>query len=469
MTLPTTLRLDRLELRNFRCFSECTIDLHPELTVLVAENGRGKTAVLDAIGISLGLFVDTIANGRHGHGFERSDVRLARNADGSMVPELPVELKASGSADGSRLSWRRAVNTLGKHRVRTTSREAKTLVAAAEGLRQRLTEFAGGKRDQPPPLPLVAFYGTGRLWSEHKLTERKRGAGQSSIGRVAGYLDSLSSSSSFKAFADWYERMANAARSTTSVALGPAERPEKLLAAVRNATRIVLEPTRWHDIDWEFPPVDDNGQPQGAGYLVVEHPDHGRLPLSVLSDGVRNMIALVADLAHRCARLNPQFGEKAAELTPGILLIDEVDMHLHPRWQQLVVGLFQRAFPAMQLVVSTHSPHVLSTVDVNCIRVIRVVDGAGVLQTPKFQTKGVESADVLAAIMGVDPVPQVEEAKELSEYRSLIEDGAAGTAKAVTLRKKLVEHFGHDHPLILDCDRLLRFQAFKRSKQPGEQ
>jgi predicted ATP-binding protein involved in virulence len=469
MTLPSTLRLDRLELRNFRCFAECTIDLHPSLTVLVAENGRGKTAVLDAIGISLGLFVDTIAGNGHKHGFERTDVRLAQNVDGRMSPILPVRLKASGSADGARLSWGRAVKTLGKSRVRTTNREAQTLVAAAEGLRQRLSGFAGGEREQPPPLPLVAFYGTGRLWSEHRLTERKRGAGQSSMGRVAGYLDSLSSSSSFKTFVDWYERTANAARSTTSVALGPAERPEKLLAAVRNATRIVLEPTRWRDIDWEFPPVDENGQAQGAGYLVVEHPDHGRLPLSVLSDGVRNMIALVADLAHRCARLNPQFGEKAAELTPGILLIDEVDMHLHPRWQQLVVGLLQRAFPAMQLVVSTHSPHVLSTVDVGCIRVIRLVDGAGILETPKFQTKGVESADVLAAIMGVDPVPQVEEAKEVSEYRSLIEDGAGETPNALAHRRKLIEHFGHDHPLILDCDRLLRFQAFKRAKQPGAQ
>lgn len=469
MTLPTTLRLDRLELRNFRCFADCTIDLHPTLTVLVAENGRGKTAVLDAIGIALGLFVDTIASNGQSHGFERSDVRLARDADGRMAPVLPVELKANGSADGARLSWSRAVNSLGKQRVRTTNRDAKTLREAAEGLRKRLTGFALGEREQPPPLPIVAFYGTGRLWSEHRLTERKRNSGASAMGRVAGYVDSLSSSSSFKVFVDWYERMANAARSTTSVALGPTERPEKLLAAVRDATRIVLEPTRWRNIDWEFPPTDENGQLRGRGQLVVEHPDHGRLPLTVLSDGVRNMIALVADLAHRCARLNPHFGEQAAKLTPGILLIDEVDMHLHPRWQQLVVELLRRAFPAMQLVVSTHSPHVLSTVDVGSIRVIRVEDGTGVLVTPKFQTKGVESADVLAAIMGVDPVPQVEEAKALSEYRSLIEDGAGETPKGLALRTKLVEHFGHDHPLILDSDRLRRFQTFKRSTRLGEQ
>ena len=56
----TELRLDQLILHNFRCFSECTIDLHPKLTVLVAENGRGKSAILNAIGIAFGLFVDTV-------------------------------------------------------------------------------------------------------------------------------------------------------------------------------------------------------------------------------------------------------------------------------------------------------------------------------------------------------------------------------------------------------------------------
>ena len=161
MTLPSTLRLDRLALRNFRCFADCSVELHPQLTVLVAENGRGKTAVLDAIGISLGLFVDTIAGTRQSHGFERSDVRLSRTPDGAMLPALPVELTASGSADGARLSWRRALNGAGA-RARTTTKDAETLRAAAEQLRQRLQGFAAGGRQQPPPLPIVAFYGTGR-------------------------------------------------------------------------------------------------------------------------------------------------------------------------------------------------------------------------------------------------------------------------------------------------------------------
>lgn len=451
MTLTSTLRLDRLLLSNFRCFSECTVDLHPQLTVLVAENGYGKTAILDAIGIAFGLFVDTLLGTRQSHGFDRIDVRLVRGDDVTMTPALPTELIAEGLVDGHQLRWRHALKGFGD-RARTTRQHAKNLRNAAQMLRRRLDSHATGEQEETPTLPLVAFYGTGRLWSKHRLTEARRTAGPSTVGRMSGYIDCLSSSSSFKSFVDWYKETASAIRHIPASAYGPDEGPMKLLAAVRQATRTVLEPTGWQEIDWSFK----------LNVLVVEHPDHGRLPLSVLSDGVRNMIALVADLAHRCIRLNPHFGESAAKLTPGILLIDEVDMHLHPRWQQLVIGLLQKVFPAMQMVLSTHSPHVLSTVDVDSIRVIRVRDGQGVLETPTFQTRGVESADVLATIMGVDPVPQVEEARWLSDYRALIEDGNAETPKATALRTRLVNHFGFEHPLMLDCDRLIRFQAFKR-------
>ena len=117
-----------------------------------------------------------------------------------------------------------------------------------------------------------------------------------------------------------------------------------------------MSPQAGRPIDWEFAPKDAAGYSQGRGYVVVEHSENGRLPLSQLSDGVRNMVSLIADLAYRSVRLNPHLGEEAARLTPGILLIDEIDMHLHPRWQQLVVDLLQKTFSAMQMILTTHSP-----------------------------------------------------------------------------------------------------------------
>ncbi|WP_437322865.1 AAA family ATPase [Sorangium sp. So ce381] len=451
MSSSGMLHLDRLSLRNFRCFTACEVELHGKLTVLVADNGHGKTAILDAIGIALGLFVDTVSGIQKYRGFDREDVRHVPAEDGAMRAALPTEIEASGSVDGKRIRWSRALAGDGA-RARTTTKDAGELRRAAQGLRDRIDAFAAGPGKARPLLPLVAFYGTGRLWSEHRLTEGKRGPDPATLGRLSGYIDCLSSSSSFKTFVAWYEDMANAARNPASVAYGPQERPEKLLAAVRKATRAVLAPTGWHSLDWDFE----------QRKLVVEHADHGRLPLSALSDGVRNMVALVADLAHRCVRLNPHFGEEAARSTPGILLIDEVDMHLHPRWQQLVVDLLRKVFPEMQMVVTTHSPHVLSTVDVDSIRIIRHRDGETVLDTPTFQTRGVESADVLAAIMGVDPVPQVEEARLLTDYRALVQTGRDDRVDGRRTWQRLIEHFGADHPVIHDLATLRRLQEFKR-------
>ena len=458
---PTaTLRLDHLVLRNFRCFASCEVDFHPRLTVLVAENGRGKTAILDGIATALGPLVDELAQTRAWRGIDHGDVRLVQGADGQMAPVLPSAVEARGVVDGERLIWGMRLNGVAK-RARTSSKELKSLRKQAVVVRSRLDAYAHQGRELAPPLPLVAYYGTGRLWAEHRLTERRKRRDSSPMGRLSGYNDCLSSASSFKSFVDWYEGAMNAERNPTSIAFHPDERPYKLVSAVREATRVVLAPTRWEVLDWQFPPKDEYGNETGLGYLVVEHPVHGRLPVSRLSDGVRNMVALVADVAHRCARLNPQFGEEAARRTPGVLLIDEVDMHLHPGWQQEITELLHRAFPQMQLIVTTHSPQVLSTVDASCIRVLDVVDGRGDLDTPSVQTLGVESADVLARIMGVSPTPDVEEARKLSRYRALIQQGLAEGVEATSLRGVLETHYGPQHPLMVECKRLLRLQKLK--------
>lgn len=450
-----SIHLDELKLHNFRCFEDCALKLHQKLTVLVAENGQGKTALLDGIGIAFGLFIDTIAGTRQLRGFDRTDVRLVRRDDsGQMEPILPTSFSASAVFDGRQVQWSRALTGYGS-RARTTTRNAEELVLVAQQVRDTVDVAPTGEQVFST-LPLVAFYGTGRLWSEHRLTEAKKAMSEDRSGRLSGYTDCLSSSSSFKGAVAWYEnKMLETKDARFSSQL---KKNLALLSCVQQATRLVLEPTGWHELDWDF----------DRRSLVVSHPIHGQLPLSALSDGVRNMIAIIADIARRCASLNPHLGESAARLTPGLLLIDEVDMHLHPKWQQLIVGLMRTAFPALQMVFTTHSPHVLSTVDKECIRVIHLANGKTFIETPTFQTRGVESADVLASIMSVDPVPQIEEAKWLSRYRALIEDGNAGAPEATELQKKLVEHFGANHPLMTDCERLTRFQAFKVKRAQKE-
>jgi predicted ATP-binding protein involved in virulence len=450
-----TLRIDRLSLRNFRCFPECSVSLHETLTVFVAENGCGKTAILDAIGIALGSYVDGLCGWNWFHRIDRRDVRqVVSGLDQQVRPELPTAVAAEGVLNRQPVRWERTLHRFSR-RARTSKTGVGDLLALIEKIRPCLDPSLENIAN-PLTLPLVAFYGTGRLWSEHKLTEGKKSLALDSRSRLSGYMDCLSSSSSFKGVEAWFRsKMAEIGDPKFSTDLA-ANLP--LITAIQEAVRRVLEPTGWQDLEW--------GNEEQS--FMVRHPDYGRLPLAALSDGVRNMIALVADIAHRCARLNPHLREDAARQTPGVVLIDEIDMHLHPRWQQLVVSLMQQAFPQVQFIVSTHSPHVLSTVDKESIRVIRFIDREPVIETPLFQTKGVLSADVLASIMGVDPIPQIPEAQWVSQYRALIEDGKAGEPEAQQLRQNLLAHFGEAHPLMIDCDRLIRFQDFRIRRQRQE-
>ena len=164
MSSTILLRLDRLVLHNFRCFADCTINLHEELTVFVAENGRGKTAILDAIGIALGMFVDAVAGTWH-QGFDRTDMRLVKADSGGMAPVPPTEFAADGFVWGQPLHWSRTLrkNTL---RARSSTKDAKNLVLAARHMSESLKASDGQNLGGPSMLPLVAFYGTGQSSAE---------------------------------------------------------------------------------------------------------------------------------------------------------------------------------------------------------------------------------------------------------------------------------------------------------------
>ena len=129
------------------------------------------------------------------------------------------------------------------------------------------------------------------------------------------------------------------------------------------------------------------------------------------------------DFALRLAIANP--AESADEILaqPALLLIDEVDLHLHPAWQQRVIPDLMRTFPGTQLVLTTHSPQVLSTVARESIRMLPLAAGTPEPGTPVYQTQGVASSSVLAQVQSVDPIPDIEAARKVVRYSALIEDG----------------------------------------------
>jgi predicted ATP-binding protein involved in virulence len=438
-----TLRAEKLHLKNFRCFREATLDLHPQLTVIVADNGMGKTALLDAIAVGMAEYVDCLLGVRTSRGLLPSDVRSANGSGG------PAQLSMKAKFGGQDAAW----SLTRKSATSSMRRGAKQLAAVREVAARHRATFA----EADSTLALFVFYQSSRFAHSSYFGQKFGTTKTSPVGRLMGFVDYLTPLSEAARFNEWYAVRWRAVAKRPSQGLGPGQDPLAQLSAVRTAVARVLAPTGWSLIDW-----DDE-----LRCVVVEHATRGRLPLSWLSSGVRSMIALVADLAYRCACLNPHLGQDAAMKTPGLALIDEVDLHLHPSWQQRVVALLQAAFGSMQFVLTTHSPQVLSTVYAESVRVVRHHEGDSSIDPATFQTRGVESADVLANVMRVDPLPQVGEAVDFQRYRSMIESGEADSENGASLRQSLLKHFGAQHPLMLDCARLERFVAFKRKQKPG--
>lgn len=449
------LRIDQLQLTNFRCFAECEVDFHPSLTVLVAENAKGKSAILDAVSMSLDPIVATLDRGKMS-GFPSGTIHLSKDREGKMEALLPVIIKAKGCIGGKDdVEWTRELRKFSK-RSRPSTKYLKEAISATQQL--SISE----KVTNNLILPVVAYYRTDRLWNS-KAGDNSRGSAGKLPGRHAGYFGWASPSSSFGVFVDWYRTAFNDLGTSTSKFRDKDNRLEKQLAAIHQAIATSLEPTGWQSIAWQAKPQGEQVELFESDYLAVEHVTKGKLPLQFLSDGVKNMISLVADLSYRCVRLNPELGIDASARTPGVVLIDEIDMHLHPRWQQVVIQLLTSAFPQVQFIMTTHSPQVLSTVDYESIRLIRLDGSKGVVKPPEHQTKGIESADILARLMDVDPVPRIQESGWLSDYRALLQTSRHETKEGKVLWSKIVEHFGQSNPVLEEFETLRRFSAFRQA------
>ena len=123
---------------------------------------------------------------------------------------------------------------------------------------------------------------------------------------------------------------------------------------------------------------------------------------------------------------------------PAIMLVDEIDLHLHPTWQQRVLGDLMRTFPLTQFIVTTHSPQVLTTVPRENIRLLdQDENGLMRVRMPDFSPLAHESGDALAKIMGTHREPPLELQDEIRQYEQLVRAGQEHTEAATTLRALL--------------------------------
>lgn len=434
--------LKKLKLHNFRCYEKLEIDFNRQLTVLVGKNASGKTTVLEAIAIALGTwFVGFNIVNAKGINKRTDPLRKAYQigATDDVQTQFPVEIEAWGKIEESKdqiLHWKRELYT---PTGTMTTKDAKQIVEYAAEYQKAISE---GRTDIY--LPMVAYYGTGRLWDCHR---QKRTDVFKVSSRTNGYIDCLDGTANVKLMMDWFQIMTinKYQRQEENLESNP-ELDTVYLAMEKCLTNL----SGYSDVKIRY----NMGTQELDVYYSEQDKQRMRIPLNQLSDGYKGMISLVADIAYRMATLNPQLGTDVLSKGDGVVLIDEVDLHLHPAWQQKVINNLMNIFPKVQFIVSTHAPAIISSVKTDKLRIL---SNKEVCMTAN-QVYGKDVNSVMKEIMGVNDRP--DQFVELFEkFYRLLSEKKYDDAGAVL--DKLDEERGYHDPEIAKCRVKLKLERMR--------
>lgn len=418
------MRIDRLKIQNFSGFESCEIEFNQHFNLLVGDNASGKSSVLDAISILLDSWICGIKGDEKGGGIDPDYIRLAAHTFKEVFrfePQFPVRLEAAGTFSGEALNWARERTSVSG---RTKYVEAKNVSSAAHEAASIVR--AGG----PITLPLICSYGTERLWLETEHRKDRQGVEKKKLpSRLDGYKDCNSFRIQETAFLDWIRAEVSASQQLAQETTAYGVIRRAILDCIEDATSFYYD-ERYTD-----------------AVVAFEHMD-SQLYRN-LSDGQRIMISLVGDIVRRAETLNPHLGNEVLEKTPGVVLIDELDLHLHPKWQRRVIHDLKRTFPAIQFITTTHSPQLIGEAQPSEIRIL--ADGKAYTPPRSF---GLDSSRVLGEIQGArQRNPEVEslitniseaiEEKKFDEAKTLLADleGKIGTDDVEVTRARSLMKF----------------------------
>lgn len=412
------MRIERLELRNFRCFEHISAKLHPKMNVMVGINGTGKTTMLEAIRIFVGAAfceLDKIENRISSPSIADDDVRLH-----NLESQYPVRIEGVVDVDKGLLpdklaQWNR---TLEKYGGRTKFDNSKDVKSLSKNIQSIIRD---GK---DIPIPVIAYYSTDRYKKE------KRNTGLEADGsRLRGYYNALDSTTNI-----WF--FLNIIKTETLWELQEGKK-SAVLSMVRKVIVQCVPDCKEikHDVKQDK--------------LIITQANGEKVPFSSLSDGVRNVLSMVMELALRCYLLNPSQGENAPSETPGIVLIDEIDLHLHPEWQLHILNDLTSVFGRIQFIVSTHAPLILSSLQDG--EILSISDRKVYNFPNQYKRRPEQILKDMNTSIASDDIE-----KALADYRLLIEAGKGKSEEAVALRKKLVSALGEGHEELQRTDIMLQ-------------
>ncbi len=385
------MRIDRLELKNFKKYAEQTFEFprahdsqpgNGSFHVLIGDNGSGKTSILDAAAVALGVWLEHVPDSLLNSSRRRltaDQKRLVAIEQGDRMQFQKVlettSIRATGTIlDSVNKTWVQSLN-VGETKVSKAGKE--------DVLPLIWSAYERIHRGELLTLPVLCYYGAGRTWRAHN---ERRKLKNGLANKWEAYYDCLNDRIRTGDLTPWFR--------SEHIAMGNRQgRYRPGFEAVRRAICDCVPGAEriWYDGDLEeiVLSIEGNSQPFGN-----------------LSAGQRGLLALVADLAIKMVTLNNYLVPPGAlgiedeplprvlAQTPGVVLIDELDVHLHPSWQRIIVEKLRTTFPSIQFITTTHSPQIIG--EVPSCEIIVLADGGS--STP-LRTFGIDSSRILEETM----------------------------------------------------------------------
>lgn len=409
------MQLQQLTLTHVKHFHRQTLTFDRHLTVIVGENGAGKSTLLEAISILLSWWIARI----------RADKGLGKYILKEDITNGAFHAQIEGKFDCATMSVpNKAVSGVTKQY--SIDIEELNQITANYRAQFENTNFKTS-------IPVFAFYGVQRAVLDVPLKIRSV-----AYQLLDTYKDSLQGTANFRDFFTWFRNQED----IENEAIAEQRQGTTLQLSEHSELRFIREALLAF-------------MPEYTGVRVSRRPlkmliQKGTETFDVaqLSDGEKIYFALIGDLAHRLVLANPTMNNPLEG--EGIVLIDELDLHLHPKWQSEIAPRLTRVFPNVQFITTTHSPHVLNQIPKECIRriegdEIKMVD----------YSYGLPSEILLRDLMGLQTdIPQ-EVNNLLSDIYTALRLGNLKTALAY---QKELEDSVPQHPDLVRIRKLIERQ-----------
>lgn len=437
------LQINHLKITNFRAIKSLDLrQFDDHLTVIIGNNGAGKTTVLDALAMSASWLHNRIVkNGGKGGTIEEPDITIGSENDYSSIitrfklnKKLYTEMELTKAHDGSEANKKNVIQDITKIGL---------LYKQANGL-------DGGFN-----LPLLAYYTVSRSLDVgvKDMAEYEDNTGITGFNKFDGYTNALNGKADFKGFFRWFKRIDDIDKHRSVNTSIPAELDKEVINKLKEMAQTDDEAEKLLQRLMSTSPDDSKKTSKddiagikailnkvvghfmaGYGNLEVQVEPHlaltieknqQKLNVLQLSQGEKSMLALVLDITRRLISLNPSLPNPLDG--NGVVLIDEFDLHLHPVWQRTIIRGLPQLFKNCQFIVTTHSPQILGEVKHHQVIILQQDNNNDIAHFRPKQSWGLTSNDILNELMLTDGAedqlirtPLVEQ--QLTQIYQLIED-----------------------------------------------